>query len=409
MKHLEGLFALAQVITPDAVQAVRLVESTYQRAFSTNADFATAEHARVWLYRLMMQVHAERETASIAEFEQRESGQPFRSQDLTDFRRQLAEDYIDQAMPRAFATLTASQRMLLMMCDVERMSCEDAGRVLGVDAILACSQVEDSRTNLENAIYSDASDTERRLLKSGTPDNWRRAGLQRMADARLVTTPPTLRSSIVSVFKNLSQPQSAAAPPVETSSSKELANDDRHFGGWKKAVAVLLIVAVAGFLGYGFTNFMNREPDLNLISLSARQAKSIVPSFQTTSAEQAERYVFDRIGARVTVPTINQTALHGVAIHEIAESADVPVLLFQDAETGQPVAVYIYSYAFLDRHRDQLIVGRDILRQIEDQGNFDLHDLGEEKALIWRYRDDIFVAITFGDAEELRGRITLPS
>jgi hypothetical protein len=115
------------------------------------------------------------------------------------------------------------------------------------------------------------------------------------------------------------------------------------------------------------------------------------------------------MGSRITIPSINEATLQGVSIREVADDADVPVLLFQDIASGKSITIYVYSYAFLDRHERRLVLERDILRQIEAEGNFDLHDLGETKALIWRYRDDIFVAITSGDAEELRGRISPPT
>ncbi len=177
----------------------------------------------------------------------------------------------------------------------------------------------------------------------------------------------------------------------------------------RKFSLVVAIIAVAGLLGYGFTRLTTREPDRNLISLSARQAELIEPTFRTTSAEQAERYIFDRLGIRVTVPTIRGATLQGLSIREVTRSANVPVLLFQDVDSNRTLTIYVYTYAFLDRHERRLVLERDILRQIEDEGNFDLHDLGREKALIWRHRDDIFIAITEGDAEELRGRIAFPS
>lgn len=445
MQHLDGLFALAQVMSPNAEQAVQLVEATFRRAFTTPAsadldveatgdaehpegddplpsqgsdltteiaDLDTSEQARIWLYRLMMQIRNEQveENGSGAREQATEAVET--RTELADLRRQLADEFIDRALPQAFATLPSEQRMLLMLCDVERMGCEDAGRVMDLDPAVSCVRLEKAHVSLHRALYANATAVERQLLETGLPINWKRAALQRMAESRLVTVPPTLRPSIVSIFKSMSQ--RGRGTGIDVSDADE--PTDQHVSGgspWpallKKFSAVLAIIAVAGLLGYGFSYFALQTPNPNLISLSARQAESVEAHFETSSAEQAERYIYERLGNRVTLPTIADASLQGVSIRSVVDRAEVPILLYEDASTGRPITVYVYSYAFLDRHQKDLVLERDILRQIEAEGNFDLHDLGEEKALVWRYRDDIFIAITSDDAEALRGRIAFPS
>jgi DNA-directed RNA polymerase specialized sigma24 family protein len=408
MKHLESLFALAQVVTPDAEHAAQLVDLTYKRASDAAPDFKSIEEARIWLFQLLMEVH--NETQQIPDLGESDSrmGHAVRPSELADFRRRLAEDFIDRTVPSAFAALRTQQRTILMLCDVEGIPCEEAGRVLGIDPLDACTRLDDSRLALRQAVFRSATDAEQDLLETGIAANWMQAALQRMANSQLIATPPTLRSSVAAIFRTEPAPGSVASTSTVRSSANPIVLNWSSL--LKKFGAMVLVVAVAGLLGYGFTSFMNRgEPDLNLISLSARQAESVVATFQTASPEQAERYIYDRLGSRITVPSINEATLQGLSIREIADGADVPVLLFQDFESGKAITIYVYSYAFLDRHEQRLVLERDILRQIEAEGNFDLHDLGETKALIWRYRDDIFVAITSGDAEQLRGRISPPA
>jgi hypothetical protein len=49
---------------------------------------------------------------------------------------------------------------------------------------------------------------------------------------------------------------------------------------------------------------------------------------------------------------------------------------------------------------------QDVLIAIASENHFDLHDLSEKnKVLIWRHDNDIFMAVTSGDARDLRERI----
>ena len=417
LEHLESMFTLAQVISRDAEHAAQLVDVTYRRASQAAPDFPSRESARIWLFQLMMKVREESDETLHVDAVSADppydlsqdpaTGTSGRSPDLADLRRRLVDEFIDHAVPRAFSTLPTHQRAILMLCDVESIPCEEAGSILGLDPALACSRLDDARYALHRLVARSATHVEGVLLETSTVENWQQAALQRMANTQFVTTPPTLRPSIASIFKTESGSAAAEATSHERVSPKAVSTTWRSFS--KKIGIVVVTVAVAGLLGYGFTYLMNREPDLNLITLSARQAESIVVTFQTTSPEQAERYLFDRLGTRITIPLINDADLQGVSIREVVENADVPILLFEDASSNRSITIYVYTYAFLDRHENRLILEGDVLRQIEDEGNFDLHDLGDTKALIWRYRDDIFVAITEGDAEELRGRIIPPA
>ncbi len=88
------------------------------------------------------------------------------------------------------------------------------------------------------------------------------------------------------------------------------------------------------------------------------------------------------------------------------------MFLYDDAldETDDgAITLYVFSYALLDQHKEHIQLEPEILRQIQDDEQFDLHDLGRRNALVWRNRDDIYVAVTPGAPEALRKRIVLPS
>jgi hypothetical protein len=100
--------------------------------------------------------------------------------------------------------------------------------------------------------------------------------------------------------------------------------------------------------------------------------------------------------------------LQGVGESEIAAGIPVPVLIFDDGGNG-PLAVFALSYALLEEVGDRFTLGEDVLKQIQTEGFTDIHDEGRRKVIVFRNRDDIFVAVTTGDPQDLAGRIRFPS
>lgn len=410
LKHLEGLFALAQVVTMNAERAVHLVEETYRRAFALLASTPLPADERTWLYALMLQVHDERTHAGEADAGDPDVLATERATAGDDFRSRLAEQFVNQALPAAFTTLSADQRLLLMLCEVENLSCEAAGEVLGLPAEAACARLELARAGLHEALYANATEVERHLLDTSLPDNWDRAALAHLARTELVPLPPTLRPAVHA------GPSELSTEPVAPDAALVPADDDTRAGlpiPWGRFVTrlttTLLIILVAGLTGYAFSSLLRREPETNLINLSVEQADEYELDFRTDHPEQAERYVRDRLGWRVVLPGIEGAALQGVGIREVTTGVEAPAFAYEDEASGALVTVFVYNYTLLDRYDDRIVLERDILRQIEDDGNYDLYDLGEERVLVWRNRDDIFVAVTPLTVSDLRDRITFPS
>lgn len=390
-EHLEALFSLAQVMTRTPEDALRLVRQTLQRA-RQDAVGAGAQEAEPGAVRLkLMRMLAE---------ESRRSGLDEDRDHLQGLKRRLAHVMVDRTAPAAFADLPRRTRTLLMLVDVHGLSAEEASSVLSTP--VAAEDVSRARAEFRRRIMTTLAPAERRVVTSVDAEQWVREAVRRVAETELSALPPTF------------QPPSAGVPsePAEKVGSGQPARDakERSWGHvLRRAVAVVLIIAVAGLLGYGFSVLTDRAPDVNLISLSAEGAGELEATFETASAEQAERYVRDRLARRITVPSIQGAALQGVSIRVVAEGAETPVLIYSNVDGSGSVAVYVYSYAFLDAHEDDLQLSPDVLTQIESEGFFDLHDLGDAKALVWRQRDDIYIAITGGDAEALQERISLTS
>lgn len=175
------------------------------------------------------------------------------------------------------------------------------------------------------------------------------------------------------------------------------------------AVPALLIILASGLIASGLSNLTKRSQETNLISLSIRQAKHIEAGFETTEPDDAENYVRESLRRRIDVPAIEGAELTGVSIHDAGDGARIPVLLYRNTNESGDIVLYAYSYAFLDAHGRRFQLTSDLLERIEMEDLFDLSDSGEANVLIWRQRDDIFIAVTESDIEALENRIRASS
>ncbi len=418
LQHLDSVYLLAQAVSPDAKEAAQLVEATYTQAFVTYPLNHTDHDDKRWLFHLLMHIrHEQIEFERLVAEEESPPGSP--PEALHALRRGLAQHVADRALPAVLATLPDEQRLLLVLCDAEGLACTDAAYVLDLDAETACLRLEQARTAMHDALHADVSERERQLLDQNLPDDWLRPTLRRTVEAMFGPPPPTLRPAILKATP-LTIPMATIASALARSrsassaSSPDSALPSRRKDGmrWYRPLVVLLLILGIGAIGYLTSRSLDREPETNLITLAVRQADAVRPSIETGSAEQAENFVRDELNWLLTLPTIDDAVLTGVGSREVAPGVTVPVFLFDDTldETDGPaITLYVFSYALLERHKEHIQLEPEILRQIQDDEQFDLHDLGRRNALVWRNRDDIYVAVTPGDPEALRKRIVFPS
>lgn len=425
LQHLDSIYLLAQAVSPDGTQAAQLVEATYIQAFITPPLNHTFEDDKRWLFQLLMQIHREQTEVDHLDDE----GETHRVdavpalESLNVLRRRLARQIVDRALPVALTTLPDRQWLILLLCDAEGLSCADAARVLDLEAEEdARGLLEQARLGVENVLQANVSDPERRLLNQSLSADWLRATLRRTIEAEFSPVPPSLRQSVFNITEPTDAEQGATDAPATSNTALTTAAPDadpskpqrhqtilprlRRFSG-----ALLLILTVA-LIGYVISRSLEKTPETNLITLSVQQADAVRSAIETPSPEQAEAFVLTELNWRLTLPTIHHTVLKGVGTREVARGVTVPVFLYEDTfndASAQQITLYVFTYALLDQYRDRIQLDSEILRQIQDDLQFDLHDLGERNALVWRSRDDIYVAVTSGDPEALRQRIVFPS
>ncbi len=175
------------------------------------------------------------------------------------------------------------------------------------------------------------------------------------------------------------------------------------------AVPALLIVLASGLIASGISNLTKRSQEADLVSLSVRQAEHIEAGFETDEPDEAENYVRESLRRRIDIPAIEDAELTGVSIHDAGDGAEIPVFLYRNTSETGSILLYAYSYAFLDTHGHRFQLTSDVLERIETESLFDLRDSGEANVLIWRERDDIFIAVTESNIEALENRIRASS
>ncbi len=409
LQHLESVYLLAQTVSPDATVAAEIVEATYMQAFVTRPLSHIDHDDKRWLFRMLMHIHHEQVAFDRLVAEEQTSPPP---EALHALRISLAQHVADQALPAVLATLPHEQRLMLLLCDAEGLACTDAGFVLELDAETACQRLEQARTALHEALHADVSERQRQLLDQNLPDNWLRPTLRRSVEATFGPLPPTLRPAILKATP-LIVPTAKALPTPDSSTSSSPGRSSAlpGRGGPYRLLVVMLLILAVGALGYFASRSLEREPETNLITLALQQADAVRPTIRTDSPQQAEDFVRRELGWRLTLPTIDQAALTGVGLREVAPGVTVPVFLYDDTldTDASTLSLYVFSYALLDQHKEHIQLEPEILRQIQNHQQFDLHDLGHRNALVWRNRDDIYVAITPSDPEALRKRIVFPS
>jgi len=182
------------------------------------------------------------------------------------------------------------------------------------------------------------------------------------------------------------------SPPSEPDRPAPGAADSNKRSPLQRAVLALLVIAAAALIGYVLSRPSGREADADALVRSLEAAGRLQLQLETDTPAEARRYVRDEFGWRVGVPVFEAIPLRGVAIGRTAPAVEVPVFLYADDE-GRNVAVFAYSYALLDQVPDRLRLTDADYDGLEEGTPFVRRADGNE-VVLWRDRDDIYVAVT---------------
>ncbi len=403
LKHLDSLFTMAQVLTLDAEKASALVEDTYNRALKIRKNNPLTPGDRRHLLQLLIQVHNEQKLTIIPPIEALEKQAEAPAEES--FKQRILSQYLSRSIPASFASMDDSDRVVLSLCEIKRLSYADAALILGRDSDAVGVQLNLAKKRLKQNIESNAPPAIRTLLSDDRSEDWLSKALRQSLKEEFTAIPPTLEPKIQSVFTR--QDPEAARRALATRSTDHKADKGSRM---TRGLVTVFLILTAGFVGYIGSSLMLSSKDANLLTLSASKAPRVETVHATSNLADAETFVQQQMQWRLSLPSISDGALTGVGISEIADEVRVPVFLYRDdvEPNNDYITIYAFTYALLDQYSDRIQLEGDILEAIAGENTFDLHDLNDkQKFVIWRNANDIFMAVTAGDPIELRNRITV--
>jgi len=420
--HLERLYAFARLLTPSADAANELVVATAENAPSPPDDVRSATAGRAWaLKRLLATYRADPMGGELAWPEPREGlppgppEAPSVDQPLQSHRESLAQDTVAARLPAVFATLRTGERVLLFLSDAEGFNTETIASILAHDVPSTEARIRHARRALLEGLRADLRPSEQALIRAYIPEGALSDALQSHVHSLFTPLPGGLRHSVVSATSSPTRAAKSAPMPTASGRAASRASDANKKDARKgsglltRALIGVVLVALVGTAGYLAAQWIDRGPETNLILLAADHAADRPsPTLSTSRLDEAERFVQEELNLRTILPSIDQASLDGVMLTELVSGVTVPAFVYAQDDT-EPVTLYALSYRLLDQYSGRVELSMDVLRQIEDDTHFDLHDLGHAQVLVWRHRDIIFIAVTEGNASDLRDRILMPS
>lgn len=384
--HLAGLYALAQSLTDNPREAARLVAATYRSLPSDETD-------RLRLYRQLLTIHDASE-GLLSKVE--ESASP-----TVGFRERALARHLREVLPFAFATLSPDERVLLVMCRGEQLSCADAAHVLDLEPEHACATLDRLTGHLRAVLIQNARPSERPVVEAELDDATLERAVQQFVTGELATP----SRSLATLLAASRQPPSPEATPAEDT---EGLRRRMPLPLASLAVALVLILA-AGALGYGVTAYLSQPPERDLLILVAGHDVAEAPKLVTIPPDQAEQRLLDALDQRVVLPTIDAATYEGLLIDEVVTGIRSPVFFYRDRQADRPLRVYAFTYGLLEKYPDRLQLGQDVLRLLERADTVATREARGRTLTLWRDRDDIFVAVppegTADGAADLAARI----
>lgn len=417
LKHLDQVFEMARVLAPTEKRASKLVEATYRRAAQSSAP---DDHSvRAWLLRLLLQTYAARRSDAATTSSVSTMRRP--ADLLQDFRFQTAEDALQRSVPVAFALRSPREQLVITLCDIVALDPMEAATVLDTTPRDLHEEAATARDALWDAVRNELTTGEQTLVEEELPDGALQNAVRRVVAPHLGPMPPRLRPSVTAIMDQDPRELQATAPedefdtlddpvpPRHAESPRGPRSRSPRLGKrLQKGGVILLVVLALSLAAYGVATYLlpRQAPStVNLIQLSAERADGLQPILETTNAVEAELYVTEQLGRNIAVPRIDSSVLRGVSIVEMNGAIRIPAFVFTDQATDRRITAYAYTYAVIDQLGDRVQLAQDVRETLQSEQRITLHPTDTGNVLVWRVRDDIYLAVTEGNPRSLRSRI----
>jgi DNA-directed RNA polymerase specialized sigma24 family protein len=418
LKHLEQVYEMARVLAPTERRAAKLVEATYRRA-AQSAPPSGPNAVRAWLLRLLLQTYATRRSDAATTSSVSTMRRP--ADLLQDFRRQTAQDVLQRAVPVAFVLQPPREQLVLTLCDIVALDAREVAVVLDTDPKTLNDEVTSARRALWAAVRRELTKGERALVNEELPDGALQKALRCVVAPHLGPIPPTLRPSVSAL---MDQPSAASEPSpdddgisVDFSRPRSIpqanSNPSRGRSSWlaprlQRITVALFIILITGVIGYLLSSYLtpsSTSTPTDLLQLSVQRTEAVQPTMQTSDLTEVEQFVAEQLGRSIAVPRIDSAMLRGVSIVEMETGIRIPAFVFSDTTSDHRITTYAYTYAVIDQFGDRVQLTQDIRQELQNEQQVNLHSTNESGVLVWRVRDDIYVAVTKADPQRVRPRI----
>lgn len=412
-QHLDVLYPLACLLAgPDA--APSLLQRVYERAArELDAEASDSQQAR--LVRLLVEEHsaASQTTEPDGPSEQDATGSP------DSFQQDVAREAAERALPAALAACTPAERFLLALESLEASGDtpdELVGPALDADVPEVRTPPDEARSALWAALGDGLTEPEHSAVEATLSDEALLEMLQTVLLDRFRPFPPSLRAQLRTTLREARHDSDSTTAPSSESSPE---NTSDGFltrlrtrlpgGGTARRLALgtgLLVVLTLGGLALLDRDQPTADPPSTVGTLSANHVNTIQPELQTSSPSEAASFVQATWNRDVSPPTIDRAQLQGVGRFRIADSAGVPVFLYQERRDSSRTAVFAYSYALLDRLQSQLAMRTSLRNELAEAHQLVVQQHPDHEVVLWRNRADILAAVTSAPASRpLRPRI----
>ena len=377
LRHLDTLYPLARVLAGPG--APKLLTDVFERAAAV-PPAERPEDERAWLIQVLTTLHDEADGTYSTD--EGEDGDP-------SFRETVARATAERKLPVAFAACSPHERFLLALDTLENHPSTVLGTALDLSTEDAQAVLDEARSSLRAALRDVLNGPERMLMDVALPESTLQSLLRDLITDRFDEPSSSLRTSLSSLLEDArAEQESPDSSDQPESSTSEVSPGLRRVG-----VGVLVLLLVGGaLLGLYYMNGPSGGSSPTLGAFTSEYATGLSPSVRPSTTQEAEQYIQSNWGRRLTIPALRNAPLQGVS-SLVLDSVDVPVLLYQDTTNQRPIAVGAYSYALLDRLAPRVSVPDSVWTGLANAGPPLLHQSEGRPVVMWRTRDDLFVAV----------------
>lgn len=163
--HLDVIFSAALKMTGNRMEAEDLVQETFLRAFRFFDKFESGTNCRAWLFKIMTNIYINRYNR------QKSLPDSVSYDEIEDFyfnRKSVSSDYInnsefksdwiftnllDDDVRNLLQELSEEFRLVIVLCDIQGFSYEDAARMTGAKIGTVKSRLFRARRKLQQGLY----------------------------------------------------------------------------------------------------------------------------------------------------------------------------------------------------------------------------------------------------------------